>query len=1362
MKRILFRIFLFTSILLVPRFLFSKTTQPDSPTPTGKNPGKAIVNFVVLMDWGDGSGYQLLLDTDHNTFDRIFNYAGFIEPDLNGNVDYSEFEIRIPANAEGIPETSHIIVAPDTISIELEPGTYDYIVTNPTPGDQIYMPGGSGSYANDITLSAGSSYTIIVQETDGSENCSLVIEASVDMALTELVVPESSNNLGTEESIKISVRNAGLQPIESFQVAYSVNGVAFEAETIVQKLEPQQEYSYTFLQKADLSKPGLYEIKAWVEAENDAVSANNSMKAKVDHEGPRPLPFICDFNQLDQWYQWNIIDNNKDNLSWTYYVGRDANDEISGYARMEYNNFDITVPMDDYLILKNPVSIESGQANISFRYNAGSADNMERLRVLYGETPDPGQMKILDTIEFVEKEKWGFYSHELMFDADGEYFFALHACSDAYTNHINIDDFQIEEGTFKGTPDLALIKVILPTSGCGLNEIMPGVVVANYGDAEIEEFTLTTILNKTEVMKETFTQTIAAETIDTLFFASPLRLEEKDIPYSVEITGTVAPDASRKPETNLSNNTTAGNIINYTPAELPFSTDFTNTEKPVEWSGEDWRYDADFEWAYQALGNLPLQSRCVTLETEREYHFRLEYKAGYEFIELYTEDFDILYGVSGTPSSEWKVLKQFRNHYTHKNYVLFDTAFSVAQSGEYAFAIVCHSQSHSLYLKTAQVSAILDVDVTLSSLSAPTIVPVEHLQQESGIPVSIVVRNSGRGTIEQVKVNFSDEEGTSLGEDIFRMGSAGTEIKRETSVSARNGIGEHLMLTAQAIVLGHEDQDSNPDNTINRNILVSDSVMAYDNVTEEMMGDNFFSVGSNSSYITTGIPFRVQARDTLTAASIAWHYSAGGDRVQIGLLPWNPDTEKAGSPIYSIDGYAGTDQGWKDYVFPGIIVDSGWYMLTLTFPGTTLTADFDKNGIIYVKQNDSTFTVQEGMGYPGMRLIFGHNAQPLAKDMSISSILHPNGDGFYLPDEEVVLKVTNQGFEKNKAKVHLHINDMKSEPVEVELAPYEICEVTIKADLSRPETVYSLVAFVEADQDDNPHNDTCTLNFKTYREGDPYVLDFELTNDFATHHFNPGWTTIDVDQSSTIGIQGFDFPGSGTKFAFMVFNPAKTQPSMLNTGVPSTDAAFTPVQGNRYGAVFCASVGINDDWLISPKLMLPKEGAKLSFYAKSLTESYGKERFNILISNTEAQPDNFTRLYSDSANEGEWQLFEYDLSAFGGKNLHLAIQCVSRDALMFMIDDIRISKPTANDFHPEELPVQISIYPNPSSDQIRFYSVAIDMNRIEIFNTTGKNVLADNINGSYFQLNVSHWTPGLYFAKIHTENGCVVKKIIVR
>ncbi|MCF8328484.1 MAG: M4 family metallopeptidase, partial [Bacteroidales bacterium] len=63
-------------------------------------------------------------------------------------------------------------------------------------------------------------------------------------------------------------------------------------------------------------------------------------------------------------------------------------------------------------------------------------------------------------------------------------------------------------------------------------------------------------------------------------------------------------------------------------------------------------------------------------------------------------------------------------------------------------------------------------------------------------------------------------------------------------------------------------------------------------------------------------------------------------------------------------------------------------------------------------------------------------------------------------------------------------------------------------------------------------------------------------------------------------------------------------------------------------------------------------------------------------------------------------------------------------------------------------PLQISMYPNPTSD-IVYFNGHFDQISIEIYNMTGKIMISEkDINGSEFNLNVKGLSPGLYLVKI--------------
>ena len=113
----------------------------------------------------DGSGYQMLLDADATAYGNEIPAQGPLTQSGNAPAGlYDVFEYKIPENADGILTTSNIVVS--GMDYVLVPaGTYDWCITNPTPGDRIWIASDSGSIggrANDYTFEAGNTYTFTV------------------------------------------------------------------------------------------------------------------------------------------------------------------------------------------------------------------------------------------------------------------------------------------------------------------------------------------------------------------------------------------------------------------------------------------------------------------------------------------------------------------------------------------------------------------------------------------------------------------------------------------------------------------------------------------------------------------------------------------------------------------------------------------------------------------------------------------------------------------------------------------------------------------------------------------------------------------------------------------------------------------------------------------------------------------------------------------------------------------------------------------------------------------------------------------------------------------------------------------------
>jgi len=190
-----------------------------------------------------------------------------------------------------------------------------------------------------------------------------------------------------------------------------------------------------------------------------------------------------------------------------------------------------------------------------------------------------------------------------------------------------------------------------------------------------------------------------------------------------------------------------------------------------------------------------------------------------------------------------------------------------------------------------------------------------------------------------------------------------------------------------------------------------------------------------------------------------------------------------------------------------------------------------------------------------------------------------------------------------------------------------------------------------------------TWNAPTKAITDTFFEDVESHTNFTINSTVNGWSYIDGDGSSTYGFQDVTFPNSGSKMAYIVFNPSATTP-------PMSGDAINPHSGSKYFASFAATDAANNDWLISPQLTDPTH---LSFWAKSYTDQYGKERMKVGYSTSGTSQSDFTILTSGSYVEVPtvWTKYDYDLPT-GTK--YIAIVCVSDDAFIFMLDDISIEQ----------------------------------------------------------------------------------------
>ena len=127
--------------------------------------GMATITMNIGDVWGDGTGYQMLIDADATAYGSIIPTTGALSLYCSGNeAIYDEFEYKVPENADGVCTTQNIVLN-NTVSIQIPAGTYDWCITNPTPGDRIWIAsaqGNVGGRQDDYVFEAGKTYTFTV------------------------------------------------------------------------------------------------------------------------------------------------------------------------------------------------------------------------------------------------------------------------------------------------------------------------------------------------------------------------------------------------------------------------------------------------------------------------------------------------------------------------------------------------------------------------------------------------------------------------------------------------------------------------------------------------------------------------------------------------------------------------------------------------------------------------------------------------------------------------------------------------------------------------------------------------------------------------------------------------------------------------------------------------------------------------------------------------------------------------------------------------------------------------------------------------------------------------------------------------
>lgn len=382
--------------------------------------------------WGDGSGYQLLLDADHSAYGTVIPTSGALTSDASTTVNYaSTFEYTIPTNADGSASSTNVVVD-GTETITIPAGTYDFCVTNPTPGDRIWIAAGDNGRKDDYVFSADYIYHFTVARNGSNDGVTITLIPAGDDP-TIMVTPtsvEMSAIVGnaTETTVEVAAYNltAGVTATTVAPFSVSSNGSSYGTTATI------DQNGGTLYIKYSPTTAGTDNGMVTLSSAGAPNATVLIVGTGIDC-GNTPLPYSTDFSDEDLNQCWTIDDYNGDENTWEF------NTE-GGYAVYPYNAEEAA---DDWLI--SPVFHIGANAAASFDYMCASASFPERFEVYVigaGQTYDNATL-VVPAVD-VTVTSWTTQDINLSAFANQHIQIAIRCTSDADEYLLGVTNFFID------------------------------------------------------------------------------------------------------------------------------------------------------------------------------------------------------------------------------------------------------------------------------------------------------------------------------------------------------------------------------------------------------------------------------------------------------------------------------------------------------------------------------------------------------------------------------------------------------------------------------------------------------------------------------------------------------------------------------------------------------------------------------------------------------------------------------------------------------------------------------------------------------------------------------------------------------
>lgn len=290
---------------------------------------------------------------------------------------------------------------------------------------------------------------------------------------------------------------------------------------------------------------------------------------------------------------------------------------------------------------------------------------------------------------------------------------------------------------------------------------------------------------------------------------------------------------------------------------------------------------------------------------------------------------------------------------------------------------------------------------------------------------------------------------------------------------------------------------------------------------------------------------------------------------------------------------------------------------------------------------------------------------------------------------------------------------------------------------------------------------------------------FENYPDFTITDFGE-WGLLDLDQLETTNNLGGDpappvnwvatWPNAGSKMAFQIFNFSLSNATNDFYGSSGDIRNFNPRSGQKYAACWAGrmvqSHQGNNDWLITPAVTLGASSNQISMYLKSLSSSYGDERFQIGVYIGNGNPtksEEFTIINTmpyqtvpQNLNiDNNWRNFTYNLDAFAGQTIRVGIRCITQEASALLVDDVKITTTSTLAIPETNSSVSLEVYPNPVENEL-YIKNNKKLHLAKLYNSDGKLIHSFK----KFPMSMKQIATGIYLLQVLFDDGTQISKKI--